>query len=138
MLWYGHHCSKVSAVKLCTTIRPYCSNIVLACTVHVSLSLIPCTYMYMYDTVRTYIRLFFSSLLLHHTVHVYTVEVKKKSTFHLRTVFITVCVFITVAITIMRVLPFLLPFAFSLPLQLPCACIMRLRFPLSFTGYTFM
>ena len=32
----------------------------------------------------------------------YTVEVKKKSTFRLRTVFITVCIFITIAITIMR------------------------------------
>ena len=47
-----------------------------------------------------------------HLFRVCTVEVKKS----LR----SICV------------PFLLPFAFSLPLQLPCACIMHLHIPLFF------
>ena len=57
---------------------------------------------------------------------------QKKSTFRLRTVFITVCVFITVAITVRVHYAFLLPFAFcNYRARALCVYIFRCFFTLS-------
>ena len=105
--------------------------------VHVHVSLWPCftctcTCIYMCAYHASYY------VVCLHSADAYLIQLymysrsQKKSTFRLRTVFITVCIFITVAITVRVHYAFLSPFVFSLPLQLPCACIIRLHFPLFF------